>query len=145
MRVYYPRLSYLRYLPAVYQEDPVSREFLQRFLSIFETVFSGLEATIEKIPEVFDPAHTPKEFLDWLAQWLDLGIEEEWTPEVKSKLISKAASLYQKKGRPDGLIEFIEIVTEKRPLIHESFETQPPLILGESSISVSEHVSFIAP
>ena len=78
MRVYYPRLSYLRYLPAVYQQDPVSQEFLERFLSMFETVFSGLEATIERIPEVFDPELTPDEFLDWLAQWLDLGIEEDW-------------------------------------------------------------------
>jgi phage tail-like protein len=133
MRVYYPRLSYLRYLPAVYQENPASREFLERFLSIFETVFSGLEATIERIPEVFDPEHTPKEFLDWLGQWLDLGIEEDWSPEVKRRLINSASSLYQKKGRPDGLVEFIEIVTGKRPFVRESFETQRPLILGDGS------------
>lgn len=132
MRVYYPRLSYLRYLPAVYQEDLASQEFLQRFLPMFETIFGGLEATIERIPEVFDPDYTPKEFLDWLAQWLDLGIEEEWSPEVKRKLISKAALLYQKKGRPDGLAEFIEIVTGKRPFIRESFETERPFILGQS-------------
>jgi phage tail-like protein len=133
MRVYYPRLSYLRYLPAVYQEDPASREFLQRFLSMFETVFSGLEATVERIPELFDPEHTPKEFLDWLAQWLNLGMEEDWSSEVKSRLIRQAASLYQKKGRPDGLAEFIEIVTAKRPVIQESFETERPFVLGESS------------
>lgn len=133
MRVYYPRLSYLRYLPAVYQEDPASREFLQRFLSMFETVFSGLEATVGKIPQLFDPEYTPKEFLDWLAQWLDLGMEEDWSSEIKSRLIRKAASLYQKKGRPDGLAEFIEIVTSKRPLIQESFETERPFVLGESS------------
>jgi len=134
MRVYYPRLSYLRYLPAVYQEDPASKEFLERFLSIFETIFSGLEATIEKIPELFDPKLTPKEFLDWLAQWLDLGIEEEWPADVKRRLISEAASLYQKKGSPGGLAEFIEIVTEgRRPIIQESFETERPFILGEGS------------
>ena len=50
LRVYYPRLSYLRYLPATYQEDKSSREFLERFLSMFETVFSDLESTIEKLP-----------------------------------------------------------------------------------------------
>lgn len=133
MRVYYPRLSFLRYLPAVYQEDPTSRELLERFLSIFETVSSGLEGTIERIPEVFDPEQTPKEFLDWLAQWLDLGVEEDWSPEVKKQLIGKASSLYQKKGTPAGLAEFIEIVTAKRPFIRESFETERPLILGTGS------------
>ena len=131
MHVYYPRLSYLRYLPAVYQEDRSSREFLQRFLSMFETVFSGLETTIERIPEVLDPERTPKEFLDRLAQWLDLGVEEDWPTEVKRKLIQSAVSLYQKKGRPDGLVQFIEIVTGKRPVIRESFETERPLILGD--------------
>ncbi|RIK74674.1 hypothetical protein DCC62_14815 [candidate division KSB1 bacterium] len=31
LRAYYPRISYLRYLPATYQEDAVSRAFLERF------------------------------------------------------------------------------------------------------------------
>jgi phage tail-like protein len=141
MRVYYPRLSYLRYLPAVYQENEVSKEFLGRFLSLFETLFSGLEATIETIPEVFDPEHTPKEFLDWLAQWLDLGIEEDWQPEVKRQLIRKASSLYQKKGTPAALAEFIEIVTGRRPLIRESFQVERPFILGEGrSLGSETHV-----
>lgn len=141
MRVYYPRISYLRYLPAVYQEDPASQEFLQRFLPIFETVFGSLEATIERIPEVFDPEQTPKEFLDWLTQWLDLGVEEEWSAEVKRKLISRAALLYQKKGRPDGLTEFIEIVTGKRPSIRESFETERPFIFGQGArLGIDTHV-----
>jgi len=130
MRVYYPRLSYLRYLPAVYQEDAASREFLEHFLSLFETVFGDLETTLARIPDVFDPQQTPKDFLDWLAQWLDLGIEEEWAPEVKRRLISQASFLYQKKGRPDGLADFIEIVTGRRPAIQESFEIEQPLILG---------------
>jgi phage tail-like protein len=140
MRVSYPRLSYLRYLPAVYQEDPTSREFLGRFLSIFETIFSDLEATIERIPEIFDPESTPKEFLDWLAQWLDLGIEEEWSPNVKRQLIHRAASLYQRKGRPDALAEFIEIVTQKRPFIRESFNVERPFILGATNLSLESRV-----
>ena len=133
MRVYYPRLSYLRYLPAVYQQDPVSHEFLERFLSMFETIFSGLEATIDRIPEVFDPDLTPDEFLEWLAQWLDLGIEEDWPPRVKRRLIQSAARLYQRKGTPGGLAEFIEVVTETRPIIRESFETERPFILGDGA------------
>jgi phage tail-like protein len=133
MRVYYPRLSYLRYLPAVYQEDPASAEFLERFLSIFETVLSGIERTSERIPEVFDPKRTPKEFLDWLAQWLDLGIEEDWSEAVKRKLIANASRLYQKKGTPAGLAELIEIVTGRRPTILEAFESQRPFVLSDST------------
>lgn len=141
IRVYYPRLSYLRYLPAVYQQDDLSRDFLERFLSMFETVFSGLEATIERIPEVFDPELTPNDFLDWLAQWLDLGIEEDWPDRVKRRLIQQASRLYQRKGTPGGLADLIEIVTGTRPVIRESFDTEQPFILGgEMRLGIESHV-----
>jgi phage tail-like protein len=133
LRLYYPRLSYLRYLPAVYQSDPVSQEFLGRFLSMFETVVSGIDATIERIPQAFDPALTPREFLDWLGQWLDLGIEEDWPPAVKRRLISNATRLYQQKGTPAGLASFIEIVTGTRPIIREAFEAERPFVLGDGT------------
>lgn len=133
MRVYYPRLSYLRYLPAVYQEDPASREFLERFLSMFETVFGGLEATIDRIPEAFDPKVTPPEFLEWLAQWLDIGVEEDWPDGVKRQLIVQASALYQRKGTPSGLADFIEIVTGTRPTVREAFEADRPFVLGDTS------------
>jgi phage tail-like protein len=132
MRVYYPRISYLRYLPATYQEDRLSREFLERFLSLFETVFGDLEATIGRIPEVFTPEVAPSAFLDWLAQWLDLGIEEDWDPAVKRRLIEQAARLYERKGTPEGLADFIEVIVGQRPLILESFEAEHPLVLGEA-------------
>jgi phage tail-like protein len=132
MRVYYPRLSYLRYLPATYQENGPSREFLERFLSLFETVFGDLEATIARIPEVFSPEVVPSAFLDWLAQWLDLGIEEDWDPAVKRRLIERAAALYERKGTPEGLADFIEVIVGQRPLIVEAFESERPLVLGEA-------------
>jgi phage tail-like protein len=133
LRLYYPRLTYLRYLPAVYQSDPVSREFVARFVSIFETEMSGIEATIERIPQAFDPERTPQEFLDWLGQWLDLGIEEDWSPRVKRRLIANAARLYQQKGTPAGLASFVEIVTDTRPIIREAFEAERPFVLGDGT------------
>jgi phage tail-like protein len=130
MRVYYPRLSYLRYLPAVYQEDKVSREFLERFLSLFETAFGSLENVIDVVPNLFDASRTPAPFLDWLAQWLALAVEEDWPAAVKRELIAKASELYSKKGTPAGLSEFIRIVTSKSPVIQESFRTEQPPVLG---------------
>jgi phage tail-like protein len=132
MRVYYPRLSYLRYLPPVYQDDALSRDLLERFLSMFETVLGGLEATIERIPEVFDPDRTPGEFLDWLAQWLDLVVEEDWPADVRRALIQNASRLYQLKGTPEGLAQFITIVTKSRPIIRESFQAERPFVLGDT-------------
>jgi phage tail-like protein len=133
LRLYYPRFTYLRYLPAVYQSDPLSQEFLARFLSMFETEMNGIEATIERIPQAFDPALTPREFLDWLALWLDLGVEEDWPPAVKRRLIANATRLYQQKGTPAGLAAFIEIVTGTRPIIREAFDSERPFVLGDGT------------
>jgi sugar lactone lactonase YvrE len=48
MQVYSPRLSYLRFLPAIYQEDAVSSAFLEKFLALFETVFHGFDTEIHQ-------------------------------------------------------------------------------------------------
>jgi phage tail-like protein len=133
LRIFHPRLSYLRYLPAVYQEDKLSREFLERYLSMFETVLSGLEAESARVPELFDPDRTPPDFLDWLAQWLDLGFEEDWPVDIKRRLLARASHLYEAKGTPAGLAELIEIVTRHPAIIRESFETDRPHILGEAA------------
>jgi hypothetical protein len=52
---------------------------------------------------------------------------------VKRTLIANAASLYQRKGTPGGLADFIEIVTRVRPVIREAFETERPLVLGDGA------------
>ena len=130
MTVFYPRSSYLRYLPAVYQEDPGSKEFLERFLSIFETVFYDLETEISQVFKYFDADTAPQEFLAWLASWLNLAMEEEWPEEKKREFIQQASLLYKLKGTPDGISRFIEIYTEKTPIILEHSRMVKPMILS---------------
>lgn len=130
MRVYYPRISYLRYLPATYQEDPISKEFLERFLSIFETIFYGLETEISRVFRYFDPDTTPESFLSWLASWLSLGLEEDWPEDKKRAFIREASTLYKIKGTPAGIQRLIEIYTGKTPLIIEFSKIGKPMVLG---------------
>lgn len=130
MRVYYPRISYLRYLPAIYQEDSTSSEFLQRFLSIFETVSYGLETEISTIARYFDPDTTPSDFLEWLASWLNISLEEEWPEDKKRQFMKQALELYKLKGTPAGLQKLIEFYTGKSSLILEYSRMGKPMILG---------------
>ncbi len=130
MKVYYPRISYLRYLPAIYQEDPVSREFLERFLSIFESVFFDLETEIINLFRYLDPEIAPRRFLEWLASWLNLALEEDWPEERKRQFIVEASALYKLKGTPEGIKRLIELYTGKRPLILEHSREGKPVVLG---------------
>ncbi len=132
MKVFYPRNSYLRYLPAIYQEDPVSRDFLERFLSIFETVFYDLETKISEIYKYFDPStDESKDFLSWLASWMNVAIEEKWDDEIKRRFILSAYTLYKQKGTPSGIEKLIEIYTGKRPIILEHSRIGKPMVLKE--------------
>jgi phage tail-like protein len=130
MQVLYPRNSYLRYLPAIYQENPVNKDFLERFLSIFETVFYDIETRISKISNYFDlDAPESKNFLSWLATWLNLALEEEWNEDRKRKFIQEAYSLYKLKGTPKGIEKLIEIYTGKKPIIIEHSRFGKPMVL----------------
>jgi len=136
MRVIYPRISYLRYLPAIYQEDPVSREFLERFLSLFETVFFDLETAISQAFKYFDPdtrfepGTKPHNYLTWLASWLNMAVEEEWPEEKKQSFIREAHKLYKLKGTPTGIKKLVEIYTGVKPLLIEHSRTGKPMVLG---------------
>ncbi len=132
MRVFYPRLSYLRYLPAIYQEDAESKIFLEKFLSLFESPLHDLEAEISVLFKHFSPETAPKEFIDWLASWLNLALEEEWTEAKKRDLIENAAALYRRKGTPAGIEALVKFYCgdDCRPIIIEHAGNFSPMVLG---------------
>jgi len=129
-RIYYPRLSYLRYLPPAYREEPVSAAFLERFLSIFETVFEGLDERIDRLFSYFDPRLAPKEFLPWLASWINLSLDEDLPEERVRRFIRRAPHLYARKGTPEALVEFLEIYTGRPVFLTEHARSLKPPVLG---------------
>jgi phage tail-like protein len=129
-RIFYPRKSYLRYLPPVYSEDPVAAAFLERFLSLFETVFQGLDEEITKLFRYFDPQLAPREFLPWLASWINLAIDENLPEDRIQRLIGSAPDLFSRKGTPLALATFLEIYTGKPVLLIEHSRMIRPLVLG---------------
>lgn len=131
--IYFPRLSYLRYLPAIYQENSESKDFLERFLSLFESFFHETESSIYSIARFFDPLATDEGFLLWLANWLAIILEESWDEPRKRQFISQAYSLYKIKGTKAGLEHILQIYTGHRPYIIEHFAYQTPMILGSES------------
>ncbi|MFS0555388.1 phage tail protein [Brevibacillus sp. 179-C9.3 HS] len=122
MRIYSPRDTFLRYLPAVYQSEPASADFLERFLSLFGTFYLELEEQIDTISRLFDPDTTPGEFVPWLASWLGAGKEDHWTEAQRRELIRRAPVLYAERGTRAGLEKMVELYTGERPMIVEYFQ-----------------------
>lgn len=129
--------SYLNYLPAMFQEDALVSSFLLAFEQILsgqETEAStppGLEARLDQIYCYFNPLHSssdpavaPLDFLPWLASWVALGLQDDWTEETKRRFIRNVVPLYKKRGTKAGLKELLELYTQTQVQIEE-FE-QPP-------------------
>ena len=137
IKVYFPRVSYLRYLPAVYQENAQGKDFLERFLAIGEAFFTGLEEEIQGITAFFDPAAAPEGFLPWISSWLAVTSYDKWpAPKIRA-LLQRAPVLYQKRGTREGIEEMITLYmsrvsengrlvddTGAKPIIVESFQVR---------------------
>jgi phage tail-like protein len=124
LRVYFPRETYLSYLPAVYQEDADSRDFLERFLSLFGTLFTEIEDEIGDLSAYIDPERATGEHLRWLATWVGLETDDYWTDEHVKAFIKAAPELYRYRGTRHGLMKAIEIYTGAKPLIVEYHQTK---------------------
>lgn len=125
--IFFPKVSYLEYLPSVYSENPASRDFLDRFLAIFESLFFEIDFTIDHLGRWFDAAGTPPEFLEWFSSWVAANqergerITRKKVSEAKQReFISQAVSMYRKRGTRQGLEDLIFLYTGKKPIIIEN-------------------------
>ncbi len=123
LAVEFPHHSYLRYLPAVYQEDTEGSMFLSRFLPLFESFLSGTEQKIFTSQKYYDPEGTPNEFLQWLAQWLSISYDENWSYDKLRILIKQAPQLYKMRGTREGLEKLLNIYLGKREVSFVSNST----------------------
>ncbi|NJR57850.1 MAG: hypothetical protein HC769_02680 [Cyanobacteria bacterium CRU_2_1] len=91
----------LALLPALYQTDPFIGEFLLPFERILlgrveadkvDFPDRGLEETIAELATYFDPQHTPKEFLSWLAGWAALSLRADLPEKISENSLPTSSS-----------------------------------------------------
>lgn len=141
-KVYFPRASSLQFLPAVYAEDPESRDFSARFLSIFDTIRGSVAAQADDVAALFDPRATPAEqpkrgtpdFLTWLASWLGLALDRALPVYRRRELVRRAHELYTWRGTPRGVRLQVELYTGVEPLLLEHFKLRRWLFVGDARL-----------
>jgi phage tail-like protein len=119
--------GYLRYLPAIYWDDP----FMGRFLRIFEDILSPLQGTVSRRSQQFDASLAPPAMLQFLASWVGADELGEFPETQVRRLVKNAVLLHQLRGTKRGLRLALEVVTNKRPYITEY---SPGLVLGEDAV-----------
>jgi phage tail-like protein len=93
---------------------------------------------IEGLPELFDPLAAPDErpsesWLDWLAGWLDVVLEEAWPEEKRRGALPEGAALHRIRGTAEGLRRLLYLYTGAPARIEEPFRFARLWALGEAS------------
>lgn len=92
-------------LPAVFQED----EFTQRFTAGLDDVIAPVLATLDSLPAYFDPWITPEDFLEWLATWVGVSVDENWPLDRTRAVVANAVELFRLRGTIAGLKAHVAI------------------------------------
>jgi len=103
-------------LPGLFQDDT----FTQRFISAFDTALAPIFLTLDNLPWYFDPWLAPEDFLEWLAGWFGMVLDESWSVDRRRSLVAKAFDFYRLRGTASGLKAQIETLTGGSVELHET-------------------------
>ena len=130
----------IHFLPAIYQlaEKDGGNPFLERFLAIFEEILTGVEnknlentvslsEQLDAVSQLFHPLSDiyqekgkfneyfnsdSDEFLEWLFEWVNLVLKENWTPAKRKNALARIIPLYRMRGTRRGLEEFLNLYVD---------------------------------
>ncbi len=103
-------------LPALFQED----ELCQRLTTAFDAALAPVFTTLDCFESYLTPRLAPEDFVDWLASWVGIDIDETWTLERRRQLVEDAVALYRVRGTAVGLAAHIRLYTGATPELEES-------------------------
>jgi phage tail-like protein len=123
LRAYASRFSYvIQYLPELYHEaclgadaqapgSSTAADFLDRFLTNFESILTPLEDRIAQSYLLTDPRTTPADALEWLGSWIGISADPAYPVQHHRRLIQAAPNLYRWHGTLRGLKLALDIAT----------------------------------
>ena len=129
IRIDFDVQSWMQHLPEVYRKSVIQNDFLERFLSVFQTEYQDLEEAIRKSYMQIESHTMPEtaqqeEFLRWLAGWIGITDTNVWNRERLHKLLINAPELFRLRGTRKGVSRIIEIFWGIQPIIVENFELE---------------------
>lgn len=103
-------------LPALFQEDP----FATRLCAALDEVLAPVLVALDCLDAYLDPALAPPDFVDWLAGWVGLALDQNWPESQRRALVARAGELYRWQGTRRGLIQHLRLYTGVDPEVSDS-------------------------
>ena len=103
-------------LPGVLQED----DFLVRFLEAFDEALAPIFLSLDGLSAYVDPELAPEDFLDWLAQWVGVAMDETTPVEQRRKVVAGAVAMHARRGTAGGIAAAVRMATGGEVEVTES-------------------------
>lgn len=133
-------------LPALLQDD----EFCVRLTQAFDAVIAPAIASLDCWDSYLAADLTPEDFLDWLATWVGVEVDDHWPIERRRQLVREIAALYRMRGTAAGLSAHVELYTGIAPEILENggcqwSQTADSSLPGSASAHLTVRLSVADP
>lgn len=114
-------------LPGLFQGDELDSRtgtvrptLLLRFTTAFDDLLAPIFSCLDNFDAYLDPRIAPPDFLEWLAGWIGVELDETWTLDRRRDLVLHAVDLYRWRGTARGLAEAVAVFTGTEPEIVDS-------------------------
>lgn len=124
-QIYFPKDTWMKYLPEIYQQGEESTSFLERYLGIFQSMYEDMTKQIEEVPDRLNPRTADLPSLRFLAEWVGIEHAELWNEEQLRWLTANAIWLHQYRGTVRFLKEIMKLYTGKEPYVVERHRLEP--------------------
>lgn len=86
-------------LPAIHQQD----DFTRRFVAAFDDLLAPVLSTIDQFDTYLDPWLAPADFVGWLAGWVGVELDQNWSDEQQRRLVATGVRRHARRGTRAGL------------------------------------------
>jgi len=101
-------------LPALFQQED---DFALRFTAALDEVIAPVLLALDNLDAYFDPMLAPHDFLEWLATWVGIDLDETWPEDKQREQVRSAVNLYRWRGTKKGLADVIRLYCDVEPEI----------------------------
>ena len=120
----------IKHLPSIYQNN----DFLNKFLWVFQHLSYEITAVLDNLHLFLTPMEAPSDFVEWIATWFGLNIENLGDENSARLLLQNAVLLYRWRGTSKGLRAILKIVTGVEPEIFENSMPYGPYVISGGAV-----------
>ncbi|TDE98783.1 phage tail protein I [Occultella glacieicola] len=103
-------------MPGVYADD----EAMQAITRALDEVLAPTYTTLDSLWTYLDPHLAPEDFLEWLADWVGVEVDDAWSLERKREIVAQAAQIHRLRGTAAGLELAVRLVTGAEVTVADS-------------------------